>query len=45
MKSEQIFLEIKLNLKHQIRTTFENIDLMIDFLYYGCFDEIVESLK
>lgn len=36
--------EIKLNINKQYEPSMENIDLFIDFLYGGCWDEVFEDL-
>ena len=44
MGIKRVEKEITLNLENQYESSMENLNLMIDFLYGGCFEEVLWDL-
>ena len=44
MEEEQVIEELRLSFNNQYKPSFENLDLFIDYLYGGCFNEIYNEL-
>lgn len=40
MRSRIAIQELRLNLKYQYKPSLKHFNLLVDFLYGGCFDEI-----